>query len=55
MYLDSLMLRLLHEADEYMDYNPTRSRDILRRVMRYLEDRVNGTTEETRTNDWCEW
>lgn len=53
MYLDSLMLRLLHEAYEYLDYNPSKSRDIIRRVMGYLEDRVNGETDDE--NKWTDY
>lgn len=49
----SLMLRLLNDAVDYMDYDPTRSKSLIKRVMYWLEEEAPPKDDgDSYGNEW---
>lgn len=51
---NDLILRMLTDALDYFDYDPGRSKALLRRVIYWLEDDY-GEEEKEREEGSCDW
>lgn len=50
-----LMLQILNDAVDYMEYDPSRSKTLIKRVMYWLEEEETSGGEEKEASTNCDW